>query len=310
MKFCISALSHEETTEGRALFSSVFNHPIPAAQWDWKYAQGPRLGSINLVARTNAGELIGHIGCLLFQGVFKGQPLVFAQVCDVMVNRHGRGGLEASGVYPQLAKALQQALRERAGEVFAYGFPGVRPFRLGERMGFYRQLYPVHSSRFDPGNAKSPAFQATSIVPADWSRDRLDALWTRLASCQKTPALARTGAYLLWRYAAHPERSYRLWRVRRFWKDIGWLVTSSMPNHEELMVDSLLPPHIGIDAACHLLWQGLKAVPQPVTAIVHWLGPGSPSTKANGIIATEFLVNHWHMYGPDPLFQPGDTDVF
>ena len=310
MKFDISALSHEQATEARALFSSVFNHSIPAGQWDWKYGQGPRLGSINLVARTEAGELIGHIGCLLFQGVFKGQPLVFAQVCDVMVSRHGRGGLEASGIYPQLVKALQQALRERSGEVFAYGFPGVRPFRLGERMGFYRRLYPVHSFRFDPGDAKGPGFQATSIVPADWNRDRLDAIWTSLASRQKTPALARTGAYLLWRYAAHPERSYRLWIVRRFWKDIGWLATSSMPNHEEVIVDSLLPQLISIDAACHLLWQRLKALQQPVAAIVHWLGPCSPSTQANGIIATEFLVNHWHTHDPDPLFQPGDTDVF
>jgi len=310
MKFDISALSHEETTEARVLFSSVFNHPIPAGQWNWKYAQGPRLGSINLVARTEAGELIGHIGCLLFPGIFKGKALVFAQVCDVMVIRHGRGGLEASGVYPQLAKALQQALWERAGEVFAYGFPGVRPFKLGERMGFYRRLYPVHSFRFVPGDAKGPGFQATSIVPADWKPARLDAIWARHASRQKTPALARTGAYLLWRYAAHPERSYRLWIARRFWKDIGWLVTSSMPNHDEVIVDSLLPPHIGIDAACHLLWQRLKAVPQPVTSIVHWLGACSLSTQANGIIAIEFLVNHWHAQEPDPVFQPGDTDVF
>lgn len=310
MKFDITALSHDETTEARELFSSVFDHLIRAEQWDWKYAQGPRLGSINLVARTPAGELIGHIGCVLFQGVFKGQPLVFAQACDVMVSRHVRGGLDAHGVYPQLVKALQQALRERAGEVFAYGFPGLRPFKLGERMGFYRRLYPVHSTRFDQGNTEGLELRMATIVPADWNRDRLDAIWKRLGSRQKTPMLARTGAYLLWRYAVHPERSYRLWIFKRFWKDVGWLVTSSMPNHEEVIIDSLLPPHISIDAACHLLWQRLKAGPQSVTAIIHWLGPCSQSTQANGIIAGELQVGLWHTHFPDPRFQPGDTDVF
>jgi hypothetical protein len=310
MKFDITALSQEETTEARALFSSVFNHSIPAGQWNWKYAQGPRLGSINLVARTPAGELIGHIGCLLFPGVCKGRPLVFAQVCDVMVSRSGRGGLESSGVYPQLAKAMQQALRARAGEVFAYGFPGVRPFRLGERMGFYRCRYAVHSSRFEAGNANGPGLQANSLVPAEWNPGRLDAIWSRHAGRQNTPALARTGAYLQWRYAAHPERSYKLWIFRRFWKDMGWLVTSSMPNHDEVMVDSLLPPHISVEAACQLLRQSLKAMQHPVAAIIHWLGPCGPSTQANGIIAIEFRVNEWQTQYPCPVFQPGDTDVF
>ena len=310
MKFDITALSHDETTEARALFSSVFDHLIRAEQWGWKYAQGPRLGSINLVARTPAGELIGHIGCVLFSGIFNGQPLVFAQACDVMVSRHVRGGLDANGVYAQLIKALQQALRERVGDVFAYGFPGVRPFKLGERMGFYRRLYPVHSSRFDQGNAENLGLQTLTIAPADWNCARLDVIWKRLASHQKTPVLARTGEYLLWRYAAHPERSYRLWVLKRFWKDLGWLVTSSMPDREEVIVDSLLPQQITIDSACNMLWRKLKTAQQPVTAIVHWLGPCSQSTQANGIIAGELQVGLWHTHFPDPRFQPGDTDVF
>lgn len=310
MKFDISALSHAQATEARALFSSVFNHPIPAEQWNWKYAQGPRLGSINLAARTPAGELVGHIGCVLFQGVFMDRPLVFAHACDVMVSRHVRGGLDAAGVYAQLVKALQQALRERAGEVFAYGFPGVRPFRLGERMGFYRRLYPVHSSRFEQGNFKRVGLQTVTLVPADWNCVRLDSVWERLVSQQKTPVLARTGKYLLWRYAAHPERSYRLWMLKRFWKDIGWLVTSSMANHEEVIVDSLLPLQITVNAACNLLWQKLKSVQQPVTAIVHWVKPHSQLTQASGIIAGELQVGNWHTHFPNPCFQPGDTDVF
>lgn len=310
MNFQITALNHDETTEVRTLFSSVFNHLIDAEKWDWKYAQGPRLGSINLVARTPEGELIGHIGCVLFQGIYKDQPLVFAQACDVMVSRHVRGGLDAFGVYAQLIKALQEALRKRVGEVFAYGFPGVRPFKLGERMGFYRRLYPVHASRFEHGNTENPGLRMLTIVPADWNCTRLDVIWKRLASHQKEPVLIRTGAYLVWRYATHPERSYRLWVLKRFWKDVGWLIISSMPNNEEVIVDSLLPSQITVDTACNLLWKKLKKVHQPVTAIVHWLGPYTQSTKTNGIVAGELQVGPWHTHFPNPCFQPGDTDVF
>ena len=310
MIFDIAALSHEETATARVLFSSVFDHLINAEQWEWKYALGPRLDSVNLVARTPAGELIGHIGCILFQGLFKGQPLVFAQVCDVMVSRHVRGGLNASGVYPQLIKALQHTLQERPGDVFAYGFPGVRPFKLGERMGFYRRLYPVQYSRFNQTNAGKRGFQTVTLFSGDWDCTRLDAIWKRLASSQDSPVVSRTGAYLLWRYLANPEHSYRLWIIKRFWKDVGWLVTSSLPNHEEVIIDSLLPSQVTINEACHLLWQRLKVMQSPAVSITHWLGVSTQSAQPNGIIATEFLVAAWHNHFPDPRFQPGDTDVF
>jgi len=314
--FHIAALSHKETAETRALFLSVFDHVVSAEQWDWKYGQGPRLGSINLVARTPAGELIGHIGCILFEGLFHQQSVVFAQVCDVMVSRHVRGGLDNLGVYPQLVMAMQKALSARSGDVLAYGFPGLRPFRLGERMGFYRHLYAVQSSRFTQLTADKLAHSTGTLVGSRWNGDRLDALWKRLARLQDKPIVARTGAYLLWRYSAHPERTYRLWILRRFWRDVGWLVTASQPNQEEVIVDCLLPPQITLDKACNLLWRRLQALQQPVDALVHWGEPCNQAIEAietirpTGIIATEFQVGNWHTHFQNPQFQPGDTDVF
>ncbi|MEO8013464.1 MAG: GNAT family N-acetyltransferase [Polaromonas sp.] len=310
MNLDITALNPEDIPRARDVFAAVFGHRISAAHWDWKYAQGPRLGSINLVARTARGELVGHIGCIVFQGASQGQPLAFAQVCDVMVSRHVRGGLDQQGVYPQLVKALQKSLLDRFEPVFAYGFPGERPFRLGERMGFYRRLYPVPSFRFDPASAEKPGFQLQTLVAGDWDGMRLDAICKRLAHCQAAPAVSRTGAYLLWRYAAHPERCYKLWFVRKFWKDIGWLVTARAPNDDEVIVDALLPPHVSVDAACNLLWQKLRAVQPPAKALVHWLAPCSQAMQSSGIVATEFLTGQWHTHLQNPRFQPGDTDVF
>ena len=310
MKFDITELALEEIPKAREIFSAVFGHCVTAEHWNWKYAQGPRLGTINLVARKAQGELAGHVGCMLFQGTSHGQPLVFAQVCDVMVSRHLRGGLDSQGVYPQLVKALQQNLLDRFGQVFAYGFPGERPFKLGQRMGFYRRLYPVQSFRFNPADAEKSGFQTATLVLSDWDGTRLDTVWKRLARFQKTPVLSRTGAYLLWRYATHPERSYKLWIVRKLWKDVGWLVTASAPNHEEVIVDSLLPPHVTVDAVCTLLWRKLRAEQQSVAALIHWLKPCSQVMRANGIIATEFLAGQWHTHLQNLQFQPGDTDVF
>ena len=310
VKFDVSAFNEKETIEARKLFSEVFGHCVSAEHWNWKYVQGPRLGSVNMVARTSAGELIGHAGSILFSGIYKNQPLIFAQVCDVMVSRHVRGGLDHCGVYPRLMKALQETLHARFGTVFAYGFPGVRPFRLGERMGFYRQLYPVKSSRFTGFQKQGFAFQTGVAVEIEWNIERLDLIWKRIAGCQKSPMLERTGNYMLWRYHAHPERSYRLWIIKSWCKDAGWLVTATMPNGEIVIIDALLPPKITANLACRMLWCAFNKAHEPVSVIVHWLDQSDPSACPNGIIACEILVDDWHTLFLPSGFQPGDTDVF
>ena len=127
-------LDPHEVPDFCALFKRVFGTEMPHGLRDWKYVQGPRLGAVSVVARDSAGALVGHAGALIFPGRWQGRALPMAQVCDVMVDAGVRGGLEAGGVYGQLMHTLRQHLRQTHPGVLAYGFAGIRPYRLGARM--------------------------------------------------------------------------------------------------------------------------------------------------------------------------------
>lgn len=310
MRLDISPLHAGQDSEACGLFLSVFGHAVSPAQWHWKYRLGPRLGSINMLARDGAGELVGHVGASVFPGAAQGRSLPMAQICDIMVNRHARGGLGAQNVYPQLVRAVQRALREQFPGVFAYGFPGLRPFKLGERLGFYRQIYRCEATRLTHDRWLDPHTLLWSAAEIGWDIPRLERLWQRHCNHDRTPAVARTGAYLCWRYRDHPVHAYRIWILRRLFQDAGWMVTRAMPDGETCMVDALLLSPFQADAASAALGRALAKVDGTPSVINHWLRSCRHPAQPTPIVATEFKVTHWHDQGPQPHFLPGDTDVF
>lgn len=306
----VGELSSDEIPLVCALFHAVFGVTTTPAQWAWKYAQGPRLGSVNIVARDAHGALVGHAGASVFAGGTSGQPLAMAQVCDVMVAKSARGGVESSTVYHRLIEALQRALRERFSSPYAYGFAGVRPFKLGHRMGFYRE---VHLCR--PGYLADMSHHAPprwwSVQPMPWNHTRLDQLWSAWAAGNNnSPKVARSGAYLHWRYATHPVHSYQLWVVKRLWQDKGWFITRTLPNGEVCVVDALLPAHAHAAILTHALAQAMERAGADRTPLFAWYLQTPASVHVEPVVGSEVKVSHWHTALANPVFHPGDTDVF
>lgn len=253
----------------RQLFEEVFGQPVSAAHWAWKY--GPAAGGRGLhrVAAA-AGPLVGHVGARIMPGCWQGQPARLAHLTDVMVHPQARDGLQASTPYAQLMRAMAQALVQQAPPgatpLFAYGFPGLTPARLGRRMGLYRPLGRVQAYRVafaacalagaqrpwtwrvrlangTPGGHEPPTAPA-----ADWPAAWLDQQWARMAPQQAGPVVRKDSAYLAWRYRDHPTHRYQLWQVLAPWSAPvvgwgtaagGWLVTRLQP--QSVVVDSLLP---------------------------------------------------------------------
>jgi len=332
----ILELPQQDIDAACALFAGVYGHPIDPVQWRWKYQLGPRLGQVNMAARTADGQWVGHAGAIVFPGSWQGRAMPMAQVCDIMVERRARGGLSREGVYPRLVAALREALRTRFPGVYAYGFPGERPFRLGERIGFYRRIGQCREARIP---ADAPLAGDGRVLPAGaiwsagavWSArsadqggalpsgalpsgaampalDMLDRAWSRLGPLQPAPMVARTGAWLAWRYGEHPSHAYRLWLLRRWFAPAGWLVTRRMPDGAQCVVDALLPRPADAPAACSALRTALAREPAGPTVLSTWLDlPGAVDTP---IVGTEFLAEAWHTNLPAPVFQPGDTDVY
>jgi len=317
MSIYISELQPSEIPQACALFERVFGHPISLAQWLWKYSAGPRLGSVNWVARHENGQLIGHVGATVFAGTASGTVISMAQVCDVMVDPGARGGLSPHTIYPQLMRALQATLRERFKQPYAYGFTGLRPYKLGHRLGFYQERQQARPGYFEPLKTFDWRASLWTIHPSNWPLTTLDTLWARHAKTLSRPTVARTGAYLAWRYRDHPSHHYQLWLISHLGRNQGWLITCEMPNGHTCIVDAQLPASAKVPSLVQKLYQAINPNTQAATSatpatqlpLFAWFLPNQDTPSPEPIIALEILLGNWQTQHA-PQFHPGDTDVF
>lgn len=310
----IAELDAADIPKACHLFQSVFGQAVSPESWRWKYRDGPRLGSVNLVAKDTDGALLGHVGASIFPGQVQGVPLAMAQVCDVMVRPSARGNLKPGNVYPRLLTALQQTVAARFTAPFAYGFAGKRQVALGARMGFYRALHAYQPTYHTAAMARSWRSHLWRVEPIPWDTARLDKLWAQHQAHLKSPTVCRSGAYLGWRYQNHPSHRYQLWLLRHPWRHplpgCGWLITRTLPNGEICVVDALLPHAAHHPDLMSALARALaKTTPVPAP-LYEWLQQPYSTPSAQPVIACEVNITHWHTDYPNPAFQPGDTDVF
>lgn len=225
------------------LFALVFGQARSSETWRWKFASSRALSadtltsdSDSLVALDHHGQIIAHAGALVLPGWFQGKPLPIVQVCDVMVHPDHRGGLGRNNLFTQLLRSLLERLAVRLPGAFGYGFPGQRPYLLGEWAGVYARLEVAVESVLTPHSGWLNPWRAR---PLAWDDPRLDQLWVR----RRDPAalsLMRDGAYLRWRYADNPVHDYRLTGLSVLGRLAGWVV-SREEGDRRLLVDALVP---------------------------------------------------------------------
>ena len=300
------------------LFERVFGQAVDLKAWRWKYHDGPRLASFNVVARApENGDLLGHVGASAFQGRWSGQHVVMVQVADVMVHPAARGVHHASNLYRQLMAELQREIHRTLGDqsTVIYGFPGERPSRLGQRVGLYRSLYFCASHPLATA-VTAPRFWQKwllghRIQPVPWERmsGYVSAVSRLTQPAYDQPTIDKSAEYLTWRYRANPHHRYQFWVYAQWGRPSAWWVTR------------LDLPDAIIDAA----WPALgRATPRVLSCIANaslnarlgtWVlpngakavGPAEPTP----INAVEFAgVHGWHPRKPLPQFHPGDTDVY
>lgn len=326
------------------LFSDVFGQPMDTSQWRWKYMQAPGSQHYHAVAaHAHTGRLLGHMGVIIVPGVRGGQEIRMAHASDLMVSPLARTGLGPDSVYRHIMHTVRERALDadpHAAPLFMYGFPGQRPATLAMRLGIQRRLQicteyttaPAASTAARPGlwprlwhwigaGQRSPLriqAQAQPSLDTAWSDAVLDPLWRNRAwelafqpPQQARPHIAKTGAYLRWRYLHHPRQHaqpgaplYTLWFLGRPGRaPEGWLVTRQHPH--PTVVDSSLPPGDDWTAAA------LQALPPPASGSwVSWLSHPGALARPTPIWATAMQGAQFYDGWPSPVFQPGDTDVF
>lgn len=301
------------------LFDKVFGHKIKADHWHWKYHEGPRLASYNLIARNPQGHIVGHVGASVFPGFSNGQSLPMAQVSDVMVHANARSAYgHDQGLYPLLMRTLQQEINNRFPELFAYGFVGIRPYKLGHRMGLYRKFQECRTGRMSsPVGASELRNGFIKAYPVSWQQGLDSGLFeksTALAKRQSDSTMVeRSSAYMRWRYQQHPVNDYQLWVVRQWWRDAGWLVTRQLSTGQHMLIDQWPMPvgmnkplgQIQLDAVMREL---TKQNPQAL--LDSWCFDTPQARQTEPVIATEFRIQSFREHFRTPIFTPGDTDVY
>lgn len=313
-------LSNADIPQACDLFAKVFGHSTQPEHWRWKYQQGPRLAGLNLVMRNPEGQLVGHVGASVFAGQAHGRSVPMAQLSDVMVDPSARGSLDTQGVYAQLMRGMQALLRQQFPGIFAYGFVGIRPYRLGARMRLYKSQHECRAGSLPVGPSTGWRDWLCSAHPADWqdavAQQLFERIWQRSAHRLERPTLVRNSAYMQWRYAQHPQHSYQLWILRILTRTLGWVVTRCMPSGQHMVID-LLPVQPGTVAqgaslaALSAVGRALQAAqPQSQVTLSAWNIETPESRQLEPVIGVEFKVGDWHTLAQAPVFVPGDTDVF
>jgi hypothetical protein len=227
----------------RELFATVFGERRTSEEWRWKYDASRALaaaagytGAGSVVALDADGRLIAHAGALTLPGWREGRPIALVQVCDVMVHPEHRGGLGRNNLFTLMLRDLLARIAGQLPGAFRYGFPGWRPYLIGERSGVYERLGMALESRLSGPRGWSNPWRAG---PLDWDDARIDRIWERLrAQCRL--GLIRDRAYLRWRYADNPSHRYRLYGLSRLGRLAGWGVCAET-GAEPSLVDVLLP---------------------------------------------------------------------
>ena len=154
----------------------------------------------------------------------------------------------------------------------------------------------------------------------DWQevfeRKLFERMWSQASPRLDRPKLIRSSDYMRWRYAQHPQHTYQLWVIRSLARTKGWLVTRCLPSGQHTVID-LLSIQTGVLAQAENL-AALSAVGRalqsrqtqdPIT-LSTWSIQTPESQRLEPVIGVEFRVGDWHTLPQNPVFVPGDTDVF
>jgi hypothetical protein len=293
------------------LFAEIFGKTMTREHWLWKYSV-PGNGKIySKVAMDSKGSIIAYAGAIPLKGLFNNRATRFFQIADVMVHPEARGYFGRKNVFGSLMKALFEDISREFSEVFCYGFPGKRPYRLGERAGVYEKIEIAMEGTY---RSRKPHLSLYSIKPIEWNDYRLESLWEKTAGNLHL-SLVRDRNYLQWRYASNPLFTYKMLGLFLFGKLKGWLIMRE--EKEKVYVTDLLVKKENIRQALKALYGYCSK--QKKSTLHIWL----PKSWRNGMRGfqqheTEVVVTNmvWKLPVKTSLakeslyYTMGDTDIY
>ena len=198
------------------LFKSVFGQPASLAWFEWKYGAG-KGEAVGIWDET--GRLVAHYAGIPRLLAWQDKPVRGVQIGDVMVTPEMRGLMTRQGPFQQVCSHF---FATRVGPTLpyriAFGFPNQRHFRLGTRLGLYRDGGIIKQLRWPARREDLPlwwSWSELSVQPRNAER-QMGAVWKAMRHDLREFVLGmRDAGYLRWRFIARPDRQYRLFVLCR-----------------------------------------------------------------------------------------------
>jgi len=216
MSHRIVAINDELVESVCAAFERVYGEARPPEVWRRIYRDSPD-GSVGVVCLDEANAVLGHYGATRQRLAGMGlEGVVFGQIRDVFTHPAARGaGTGRGSLFARLYRDFEQRFAGSALKLI-FGFPSERHFRLGARLLGYRRLAGLETwMREVPAPGNVAATRLGALVPVTRFNEEVDALWAQRPA-MATMATPRTAAFLNWRFAPCPGRSYSCYRYDSF----------------------------------------------------------------------------------------------
>ena len=132
--------------EIRVLFEQVFGQSMSQQHWDWKYAGAEMRG---VLLRDLDGKAVAFFGAMPRDFSCSGEVVPCVQNGDVMVLPSERAVFSKKGALYQISSEFFNTY-VGAGRpyLFAFGFPNLRHFSLGLKLGLYEQAGHMQELRW------------------------------------------------------------------------------------------------------------------------------------------------------------------
>ena len=210
----IWSVRHTQKTDLAALltlFQSAFKHAMSTARWNWKYLHSPTWGV--MVERED--RAVAFFGGMPRYFALQNELVLAVQIGDHMVDPDQRGILTRKGpMFLSSSTYFEQMESILPGVQFAFGFPAVRPLRLGCKLGLYGEVDKINLLSWTALSPHRNLQTQTRIInawPEQHKQKTINALWQAMrASWPNTLLPVRDWAWIKHRYLAHPEHTYEL----------------------------------------------------------------------------------------------------
>lgn len=241
-------MAHSDMGDVLALHHQVFSSSLQPDWFEWKYVQGQGEG---VGIWNDRQQLIAYCGGFPRRVLQQGQATNFLQIGDLMVSPEWRGVFTRKNPFFYACEHLYTTRlgNDRPYKV-GFGFAHARSTRLHVKQGLGRDGGAVPFLQWQVAQRKPLPEWLWRVQPlapdAPNLRATVDRAWQAMRrETQDYTIGIRDADYLSWRFSQRPDKSYRLFTLRRIWdlQPLGVIVLSqpSQPGEAVQWLDWVGP---------------------------------------------------------------------